>query len=63
MSSDFYELDSYQELLSRTVLYSLLSMSIIDVHNESIHFILHIFADVKRDLFSLVVKVTIRKMK
>ena len=40
-----------------------LILSIIDVHNEKIHFILYIFADVKWDLFHLVVKDTLRKIK
>ena len=50
----------YQEQLRNV---GSLVLSIIDVHNERIHFILYIFADVKRDLFYLVVKGTIRKMK
>ena len=50
----------YQEQLRNV---GSLVLSIIDVHNERIHFILNIFADVKRDLFYLVVKGTIRKMK
>ena len=50
----------YQEQLRNV---ESLVLSIIDVHNERIHFILYILADVKRDLFYLVVKGTIRKMK
>ena len=50
----------YQEQLRNV---GSLVLSIIDVHNERIHFILCILADVKRDLFYLVVKGTIRKMK
>ena len=50
----------YQEQLRNV---ESLVLSIIDVHNERIHFILYILADVKRDLFYLVVKGTIRKME
>ena len=50
----------YQEQLRNV---ESLVLSIIDFHNERIHFILYILADVKRDLFYLVVKGTIRKME